>query len=239
MTATAKPFTGKIALVTGATRGIGYSVARSLAEAGAHVLIIGRTQSALENLYDRITAKGGEATGIPLDLSDFDAIGRLGAAIYEKFGRLDILVGNAGMLGPITPVSHIAPAEFQKTLDINVTANMRLIRALEPLLLQSETGRAVFLTSGAAHKARPFWGNYAVSKAALNALVMSWAAEHKNDALRINLLSPGPVRTAMRAKAMPGEDPSALTAPDDLIPLFFEMLSDQQTQTGEIFTYSS
>lgn len=239
MSISQKPFTGKIALVTGATRGIGYSLARALGEAGAHVLIVGRTQSALENLYDRITSKGGEATGIPLDLADFDAIDRLGAAIYDKFGRLDILVGNAGMLGPITPVSHIDPGEFQKTLDINVTANMRLIRALEPLLLQSTAGRAVFLTSGAAHKARPFWGNYAVSKAALNALVMTWAAEHKNDALRINLLSPGPVRTAMRAKAMPGEDPATLAAPDDLIPLFFEILSDQQVQTGEIFSYSS
>ena len=230
-------FKGKVALVTGATRGIGYAVARHLAERGAHVILVGRTQSALENLYDRITAKGGEATGAPIDLTDYEAIDRLGAAVYERWGRLDILVGNAGVLGQLTPTSHSDPNEFEKAVAINMTANMRLIRAFEPLLLQSETPRCVFVTSGAAHKARPFWGCYAATKAALNALVLSWAAEHKNDKLRVNLINPGPVRTQMRAKAMPGEDPDTLPAPDDLVPLFLDALSSEQNETGKIFDF--
>ena len=230
-------FKGKVALVTGATRGIGYAVARQLAEHGAHVILIGRTQSALENLYDRITSKGGEATGVPIDLTDYDAIDRLGAAIFERWGRLDILVGNEVILGQLTPLSHSNPDEFEKTIALNTTANMRLIRAFEPLLLQSEAPRCVFVTSGAAHKARPFWASYAASKAALNALILSWAAEHKNDKLRVNLINPGPVRTQMRAKAMPGEAPETLPSPDDLVPLFLDVLSSDQVATGTIFDF--
>jgi len=237
MTASEPDFSGRVALVTGASRGLGYAVARALALAGAHVLLVGRTQGALEALYDDIRAEGGDATGVPMDVTDGDALDRLGAAVAERWGRLDLLVGNAGDLGPITPVSHIAPDAFEKTLAVNVTANARLIRAMEPLLLQAEAPRAVFVTSGAAHKARPFWGAYATSKAALDAMVKTWAHEHENDALRVNLLSPGPVRTAMRAQAMPGEDPDTLPAPADVAPLFLELLSPKETRTGEIVQF--
>lgn len=230
-------FDGKVALVTGASRGLGHAVAEALAAAGAHVLLVGRTQGALEALYDAIANAGGEATGVPMDLTDYDAIDRLGAAIAERWGRLDLLVGNAGILGPLTPVAHIAPDEFEKTMAINVTTNARLIRAMEPLLMQAEAPRAVFVTSGAASKARPFWGPYATSKAALNALVQSWANEHADDKLRVNLLSPGPVRTAMRARAMPGEDPNTLPAPNDLAPLFLQLLSPSETRNGAIVDF--
>lgn len=230
-------FDGKLALVTGATRGIGWAVAQALAAEGAHVLMLGRTQGALEELYDLITKAGGEATGVPLDLTDGDALDRLGAHIAERWGKLDMLVGNAGVLGPLTPVSHIDPDELAKVLDVNVTANARLIRAMEPLLMQADAPRAVFTTSGAAQKCRPFWGAYSTGKAALDALVKSWAHEHENDALRINLLSPGPIRTAMRAQAMPGEDPDRLPSPADLAPLFLELLLQTETRTGEIVTF--
>ena len=235
-------FDGKLALVTGATRGIGWAVAQALATEGAHVLMLGRTQGALEELYDIISNAGGPnhqggATGVPLDLTDGDALDRLGASIAERWGRLDMLVGNAGVLGPLTPVSHIDPDELAKVLAVNVTANARLIRAMEPLLMQADAPRAVFTTSGAAQKCRPFWGAYSTGKAALDALVKSWAHEHENDALRINLLSPGPIRTAMRAQAMPGEDPDTLPSPADLAPLFLELLLETETRTGEIVAF--
>ena len=174
---------------------------------------------------------------MPLDLTDGDALDRLGASIAERWGRLDMLVGNAGVLGPLTPVSHIDPDELAKVLAVNVTANARLIRAMEPLLMAAEAPRAVFTTSGAAQKCRPFWGAYSTGKAALDALVKSWAHEHENDALRVNLLSPGPVRTAMRAQAMPGEDPETLPSPADVAPLFLELLSESETRTGEIVDF--
>ena len=227
-------FDGKLALVTGATRGLGWAVAKALAAEGAHVLLVGRTQGALEELYDLIKKNNGEATGVPMDITDGDALDRLGASIAERWGKLDLMVGNAGLLGPLTPVSHIDPKEMDKVLAVNVTANARLIRAMEPLLLRSKTPRAVFTTSGAAQKCRPFWGAYSTGKAALNALVKSWAHEHKNDALRVNLISPGPVRTAMRAQAMPGEDPGTLPTPADIAPLFLELLSESENRTGEI-----
>ena len=230
-------FDGKLALVTGATRGIGWAVAQALAAEGAHVLMLGRTRGALEELYDLITKADGEATGVPLDLTDGDALDRLGAYIAERWGKLDMLVGNAGVLGPLTPVSHIDPDELAKVLAVNVTANARLIRAMEPLLMQADAPRAVFTTSGAAQKCRPFWGAYSTGKAALDALVKSWAHEHENDALRINLLSPGPIRTAMRAQAMPGEDPDTLPSPADLAPLFLELLLETETRTGEIVAF--
>lgn len=230
-------FDGKLALVTGATRGIGWAVAQALAAEGAHVLMLGRTQGALEELYDLIKKSNGEATGVPLDLTDGDALDRLGASIAERWGKLDMMVGNAGVLGPLTPVSHIDPDELAKVLAINVTANARLIRAMEPLLMQADAPRAVFTTSGAAQKCRPFWGAYASGKAALDALVKSWAHEHENDALRVNLVSPGPIRTAMRAQAMPGEDPDTLPGPADVAPLFLELLSTSETRTGQIVDF--
>ena len=226
-------FDGKLALVTGATRGLGWAVAeawrprRACADGR-------RTQGALEELYDLIKKNNGEATGVPMDITDGDALDRLGASIAERWGKLDLMVGNAGVLGPLTPVSHIDPKEMDKVLAVNVTANARLIRAMEPLLLQADAPRAVFTTSGAAQKCRPFWGAYSTGKAALDALVKSWAQEHESDALRANLLSPGPVRTAMRAQAMPGEDPDTLPTPGDVTPLFLELLSESEKRTGEI-----
>lgn len=230
-------FDGKLALVTGAGRGIGWAVSQALAAEGAHVLLLARTQGALEELYDTITKAGGEATGVPMDITDYDAIDRLGASLAERYGKLDLLVGNAGVLGQLTPVAHIDPKEFDKAMAVNVTANARLIRSLEPLLMQADAPRAVFTTSGAAQKCGPFWGTYSTTKAALDALVKSWAHEHANDKLRANLLSPGPIKTAMRAQAMPGEDPETLPTPAELAPLFLELLSETQTRTGEIIDF--
>lgn len=226
----------RVALVTGASRGIGRAVALALAEQNIHVLLLARTQGGLEDVYDEIVTANGEATGVPMDLTDYDAIDRLGGVIAERWGKLDIFVGNAGILGPISPVAHMTPSEFEKTLAINVTSNARLIRALEPLLLASDAGRAVFLTSGAAYSTKPFWGAYSTSKAALDALVKSWANEQKNTSLKINLYSPGPVRTAMRAQAMPGENPSTLPTAEDVAPQIVSLCAPDYQETGEIIS---
>lgn len=227
----------RIALVTGASRGIGRAVALALAAQGDHVLLIARDEENLAAVYDEIINSGGSATGVPLDVTDFAALDRLGAVIAEKWGRLDVLVGNAALLGPMSPVAHISGEEFEKLMAVNVTANARLIQSMEPLLLASNSGRAVFVTSGVADSAKPFWGGYATSKAALNTLVRCWAHEQQETNLKINLLSPGPIRTSMRAKAMPGEDPSHLTTPEELAPLFIKMLSPEWTQTGQIIDF--
>ena len=226
----------RVALVTGASRGIGRAVALALAEQNIHVLLLARTQGGLEDVYDEIVTADGEATGVPMDLTDYDAIDRLGGVIAERWGKLDIFIGNAGILGPISPVAHMTPDEFEKTLAVNVTANARLIRALEPLLLASDHGRAVFLTSGAAYSAKPFWGAYSTSKAALDALVKSWANEQKNTSLKVNLYSPGPVRTAMRAQAMPGENPSTLPTAEDVAPQIISLCAPDYQETGEIIS---
>ncbi|WP_420561452.1 SDR family NAD(P)-dependent oxidoreductase [Tepidicaulis sp.] len=227
----------RLALITGASRGIGRAVALAMAAEGAHVILVARTVGALEEVDDEIQKIGGKATLVPLDLKDLDAIDRLGGMIYERWGKLDILVGNAGLLGVLTPVGHIEPKEWEQVLTINVTANYRLIRSLDPLLRRSDAGRAIFVTSGAADKCRPFWGIYSATKAALNALVKTWAHENEKTAMRINLVSPGPVATAMRAKAMPGEDPSTLPRPAELAPLFLELASPDYKKTGEIVAF--
>lgn len=226
----------RVALVTGASRGIGRAVALGLAAQKIHVLLLAKTQGGLESVYDEIVSAGGEATGVPMDLTDYDAIDRLGGVVAERWGQLDILIGNAGILGPISPVAHMTPSEFEKTLAVNVTANARLIRAFEPLLLASDAGRAVFLTSGAAYSAKPFWGAYSTSKAALDALVKSWANEQKNTALKINLYSPGPVRTAMRAQAMPGEDPQNLPTAEEIALQIVTLCAPDYKETGEIIS---
>lgn len=226
----------RVALVTGASRGIGRAVALGLAAQNIHVLLLAKTQGGLESVYDEIVSAGGEATGVPMDLTDYDAIDRLGGVVAERWGQLDILIGNAGILGPISPVAHMTPSEFEKTLAVNVTANARLIRAFEPLLLASDAGRAVFLTSGAAYSAKPFWGSYSTSKAALDALVKSWANEQKNTALKINLYSPGPVRTAMRAQAMPGEDPQNLPTAEEIALQIVTLCAPDYKETGEIIS---
>ncbi|MCC3859991.1 SDR family NAD(P)-dependent oxidoreductase [Pseudemcibacter aquimaris] len=230
---------GKVAIVTGASRGIGRATAVALAEQGAHIIAIARTVGSLEDLDDKIKAVSGEnATLVPLDLTDYDAIDRLGGVIYEKWGKLDILVGNAGFLGDITPVSHLKPKTFDKLMNINVTANFRLIRSLDPLLRAADHGRAVFMgSSNVARNPRHFWGGYATSKAALECLVKTYAQEVEMSNLRVNILNPGPIRTAMRAKAAPGEDPNSLDTPEDLMPLMLQLCSEEFTDNGIVADY--
>lgn len=226
---------GCIALVTGASRGIGAAVAKRFAAEGAQVVLTARTVGGLEEIDDALRASGAKpATLVPLDLRDFNGIDRLGASLHERFGRLDILVGNAGILGNLSPVGHIDPAVWQEVFDINVTANWRLIRSLDPLLRQSNAGRAVFVTSGTTAQVMPYWGAYAASKAALNMLVKVYASEMTKTKVRANLLSPGPIRTAMRAQAFPGEDPLMLRSPESVTDLFVELASPNCTRNGEI-----
>lgn len=228
------PLAGRIALVTGASRGIGREAAKALAAAGAHVIAVARTVGALEELDDEIKALGGTATLVPLDLRDFPALDRLGASIFERWGRLDAFLGNAGVLGTLTPLAHLDPKVFQEAMDVNVTANWRMIRSFDPLLRRSDAGRVVFVTSGVARKYTPFWGIYAASKAALESLALTYAAECEATAIRVNLFNPGPLRTAMRAKAMPGEDPATLKPPSAAVPALVELLSPSCTKNGEL-----
>jgi NAD(P)-dependent dehydrogenase (short-subunit alcohol dehydrogenase family) len=228
---------GRVALVTGASRGIGRAAAKALAAEGAHVVLVARTVGGLEDVDDEIQRAGGTATLVPLDLKDFPALDRLGASIHERWGRLDAFLGNAGTLGALTPLSNLEPKVFQELIDINVTANWRLIRSLDPLLRASDAGRALFLTSGAARHHTPFWGGYAMSKAALESLVLTYAAECKGTNVRANLLNPGPLRTKMRAKAMPGEDPESLRPPEAVAPLILELLSSACEKQGELVSF--
>jgi NAD(P)-dependent dehydrogenase (short-subunit alcohol dehydrogenase family) len=231
------PLVNRIAVVTGASRGIGYAAALALAEAGAHVVAVARTVGGLEELDDAIRAKGGAATLVPLDLRDFPAIDRLGAAIYERWGKLDMLLGNAGVLGVVTPLGHLEPKVFDEVMAVNVTANWRLIRSLDPLLRQSDAGRALFVSSGAVERCRPYWGAYSASKAALQALVQTYAGELKGTRATANLIDPGPLRTRMRAQGRPGEDPEALQPPEAVAPEIVRMLSPGYAATGVIFRF--
>ena len=229
--------TERIALVTGASRGIGRAAAKALAASGAHVILVARTVGGLEDVDDEIRAAGGAATLVPLNLRDFAALDRLGASIFERWGRLDAFFANAGVLGALTPLSHLEPKLFEELMEVNVTANWRLIRSLDPLLRRSEAGRALFMSSGVARKHVPYWGGYAVTKAALEMLAFTYAAECAGTAIKVNVLNPGPVRTAMRAKAMPGEDPETLPAPEALGPLIVELLSAGCEKNGELVTF--
>ena len=228
---------GRVALVTGASRGIGRAAAKALAAAGAHVILVARTVGGLEEADDEIRKAGGSATLVPLNLRDFDALDRLGASIFERWGRLDAFFANAGVLGALTPLAHLEPKTFDELLNVNVTANWRLIRSLDPLLRRSEAGRVLFVTSGVARKHVPYWGGYAMSKAALESLTLTYAAECEGTNVKVNLLNPGPVRTAMRAKAMPGEDPQTLPPPELLAPLIVEMLSPSCQKNGELVVF--
>lgn len=225
----------RIALVTGASRGIGYFTALALAKAGAHVIACARTVGGLEELDDAIKAEGGSATLVPFDLTDMTAIDRLGASIFERWGKLDILVANAGILGVISPIGHVEAKVFEKVMLTNVIATWRLIRSVEPLLLKSDAGRALILSSGAAHKCRPFWGPYSASKAAVEALARTWAAEQQRTALRVNSIDPGATRTAMRAQAIPGEDPTTLPHPSEVAAAILPLASPELTETGKLF----
>jgi NAD(P)-dependent dehydrogenase (short-subunit alcohol dehydrogenase family) len=234
-----KPLSGRIALVTGASRGIGRAAAIALARAGAHVICVARTVGGLEDTDDAIQKAGGTATLVPLNLKDVAAIDRLGGSIFERWKKLDIFLGNAGSLGVLTPLAHLDPKAFQELLDINITANWRLIRSLDPLLRASDAGRALFVTSGAAHKHTPFWGGYAMSKAALESLALTYAEECAGTPVKVNLINPGALRTLMRAKAMPGEDPSTLNRPEEIAPLIVELLSPDNQKNGETVNFQS
>lgn len=237
MTSADRSLEGRIAVVTGASRGIGRAAAIALAGAGAHVVAVARTQGALEELDDAIRAVGSSATLVPLDLTDYEAIDRLGAAINARWRRLDILVGNAGILGALMPIGHITPKVWGQVMDVNVTANWRLIRSLDPLLRMSDAGRAIFVSSGAASTCRAYWGPYAVSKAALEALVRTYAAENETTAIKAMLLNPGPLRTAMRRSAMPGEDPETLRTPEEFAPQIVRLASPAWSETGQLYDF--
>ncbi|CAG0974746.1 MAG: SDR family NAD(P)-dependent oxidoreductase [Rhizobiaceae bacterium] len=231
----APDLSGRIALVTGASRGIGYFLARGLAAAGAHVIAVARTVGGLEELDDEIKAAGGEATLVPLDLTDMAGIDRLGGAIHERWGKLDIMVANAAILGVIAPIGHVEAKVFDKVMAVNVTATWRLIRSVDPLLRLSDAGRAIIMSSSSAHSARAFWAPYAASKAAVEALARSWADETRNFALRVNCVDPGATRTAMRAQAVPGEDPSTLPHPSEVAARIVRLADPALTQTGMIY----
>lgn len=232
---TGQDLAGKVVLVTGASRGIGYASAIEAARRGAHVVAVARTVGGLEELDDEIQDLGSAATLVPLDLRDGDAIDRLGAAIFERWGALDGLVANAGQLGVLSPLPHVKPEDFEKVMAVNVTANYRLLRATDLLLRQSTAGRAVFVSSSSARSARPYWGLYAASKAAVDAMAKSYAGEVAQTKVKVNVFYPGAVRTAMRAKAMPGENPDTLPTPADIAPKLIDLISPAVKESGKLF----
>jgi NAD(P)-dependent dehydrogenase (short-subunit alcohol dehydrogenase family) len=234
---TTKPLSGRIALVTGASRGIGRAVVMALSKAGAHVILVARTTGALEELDDDVRARGGTATLVQLDLRKPERVDALGPSIFERWGKLDILVANAGVLGPLSPLPHITNDAWADVMEINLHANWRLIRTLDPLLRRSDAGRAIFVSSGAAAAKNAFWGPYAVSKAGLEALVKTYAHEIEETPVRANIINPGPIRTGMRAKAFPGEDPMTLATPEQIAPLFVELADPALTVNGQVFDF--
>ncbi|MGH6944071.1 MAG: SDR family NAD(P)-dependent oxidoreductase [Geminicoccaceae bacterium] len=220
--------------MTGASRGLGAAVAERYAAEGVRLVLVARTPGALEEVDDRVRAMGGEATLVPLDLLMGQGIDQLGGVLAERFGRLDVLVGNAAELGQLSPAGHMDPKSFERVMALNVGTNYRLIRSLDPLLRASKAGRAIFVTCSQAREARPFWGAYAASKAALEALVTSYAAETRRMRLRVNLVDPGPLRTRLRAAAYPGEDPTKLQLPESCVEAFVELAKEDCTRHGEI-----
>ncbi|ERM01448.1 oxidoreductase [Brucella intermedia 229E] len=228
--------TGRIALVTGASRGIGYFLSLELAKRGAHVIAVARTVGGLEELDDDIRKLGGSATLVPLDITDMEAIDRLGGSIHERWGgKLDIMVANAGVLGTISPIGHVEAKTFEKVMNVNVTSVWRLIRSTDPLLRASDAGRAILLSSGVAHTCRAFWGPYAASKAAVEVMARSWAEETKQMKLKVNSVNPGATRTAMRAQAMPGEDPETLPTPQSVAEKIVKLADPALDVTGKLF----
>lgn len=225
---------GRTALITGASRGIGAAVARELAAAGAHIIALARTKGALEALDDEITAAGCQATLMPLDLRKADEIDKLGPAILERFGGLDILIGNAGILGPLTPAHQVAPKDWDRVMAVNFTANVRLVRTLDPLLRASDAGRAVFTSTTLATGGLAYWGPYAASKAALELFVRTYAAETEKTALRINLIRPGVVETDMLAEAFPGGFQGAVQKPEDVSPAYLKLVLPACAQHGAV-----
>ena len=231
------PFADHVALVTGASRGLGYAAALALARAGAHVVAVARTIGGIEELDDAVRAAGGSATLTPLDLRDYNGLYRLATALNGRYGRLDVLVGNAGIAGVPSPLDHIEPKAWDDMMAVNVTANWHLIRAMDPLLKRSDAGRAVFVTSGIVATARAYWAPYSVSKAALDVLARTYAAETSSTPVRVNLFNPGPTRTRMRAMVMPGEDPMKLPTPDEVAAKILDSCLPSFTETGKLYDY--
>jgi len=231
------PLAGRIALVTGASRGIGYATALALAKAGAHIVAVARTVGGLEELDDAVKALDGSATLVPLDLKDYEGIDRLGLALHQRFGRLDVLVGNAAMLGPLSPLGHVESKLWHEVMAVNVTANWRLVCATDALLKLSEAGRVVFVTSGITAHAPAYWGPYTVSKAAVEALARTYAAETATTRVHVNLFNPGPIRTRMRAQAMPGEDPLSLDTPEQAADKIVELCLPSMRESGKLYSY--
>ncbi len=224
----------RVALITGASRGIGAAVAKRFAAEGAHVVLVARTVGGLEEVDDQIKALGGSATLVPCDVTEFDRLDNLGPPLLERFGRLDIFVGNAAILGTMTPLAQYDAKAWHEVFDVNVHANWRLIRVVEPLLRRAEAGRAILVTSAAAKQPKAYWGAYAITKSALETMTRVWAAELANTSVRVNLLSPGATRTQMRATAFPGEDPDTLKTPDAVTDAFVELASADCRRHGEI-----
>ena len=237
MTDNPKPLADRIALVTGASRGIGAALALQLAEAGAHVVAVARTVGGLEELDDKIKAAGGSATLVPLDMKDSGGIARLALALNERYGRVDALIGNAGLLTVPSPVGHIDPKDWDNVIAVNLTANWHLIRAFDPLLKAAAAGRAVFITSAVAYFARPYFALYAASKAALDQLVRTYAAECENTKVRVNLFSPGQTRTRMMATAFPGIDPETLPTPEDVAKAIVPLCLPACAEIGKIYDF--
>lgn len=225
---------GRIAVITGASRGLGAAIAKRFSAEGAHVVLVARTVGGLEEVDDAIRAEGGAATLVPLDLTEFDRIDEMGAALAQRFGRIDVLVGNAGILGTLSPMGHIDIEVWDRVMAVNLTANWRLIRSLDPLLRASDSGRAIFVTSGAADGAHPYWGAYAVSKAALEVMVKTWAGELTKTPIKVNLVNPGALRTSMRAEAYPGEDPMTQRPAEEITDTFVELAEAASARHGEI-----
>ncbi|KZB63951.1 oxidoreductase [Thalassospira lucentensis] len=230
----AKRLEGRVALITGASHGIGRAVAKRFAAEGATVIALGRNVGALEELDDEIRADGGKLVLLPMDLTMYEKIDAMGASIYERFGKLDIVVGNAGLLGELAPVGHIDTQVFENTYATNVTANFRLIRSVDKLLRLSDAGRAIFVTSNASSKGRAFWGLYASTKAALESLVLSYAQELEETPVRVNLINPGRIRTKMRAEAYPGENPETLPTAESITDVFVDLAAADCTRHAEV-----
>jgi NAD(P)-dependent dehydrogenase (short-subunit alcohol dehydrogenase family) len=234
-----KQLEGKVALVTGASRGLGFATAVHLAKAGAHIVATARTKGGLEELDDAVKAAGSSATLVPMNITDLDAVDRLGASIFQRFKKLDILIGNAGTLGKLTPLAHVEPKVWDESLAINLTSNYRLIRSMDALLQAAPAARAVFITSGLAYKCFPYWGTYSIGKAALEALMKTYAAEVATTNIRVNCFSPGPTRTKMRATAMPGEDPETLPSADDVAAQILPMCMPEFSDNGGVWKFDT
>jgi len=230
-------FDEKVALVTGASRGIGRAIASALAQQGAHVIATARTKGALEEFDDEMKALGARISLLRLDLKDGAQIDTLGPTLYQRWRRLDIFVGSAGVLGPLTPLGHVSEKDWSETLAVNLNANWRLLRTLDPILRLSTAGRVLFVTSGAAQRCRAYWGPYSVSKAGLEALAKTYAHEVQSTPVRVNLLDPGRVRTRMRRLAYPGEDENTLPPPEALVPLALSLLTEETASSGEVFLF--